>query len=194
MKGIFEMEKISADAFVANYATVDEYKEIEFCDTSFMLREHVDIESMMKIVNTVVKACFINDGEFRPELKDFVFRWQVIEEYTNIKLPEEIRDQYRFVYESGVFGTVMSAIDNEQINVIIRSIDEKIRYTADSNINELENKLNELYNSAKVLVDRIEDSMSGVDSDTITKIASAFSGDGAINTEELAKALIAARN
>ena len=188
------MEKISADAFVANYATVDEYKEIEFCDTSFMLREHVDIESMMKIVNTVVKACFINDGEFRPELKDFVFRWQVIEEYTNIKLPEEIRDQYRFVYESGVFGTVMSAIDNEQINVIIRSIDEKIRYTADSNINELENKLNELYNSAKVLVDRIEDSMSGVDSDTITKIASAFSGDGAINTEELAKALIAARN
>jgi hypothetical protein len=194
MKGIFEMEKISADAFVANYATTDEYKEIEFCDTSFMLREHVDIESMMKIVNTVVKACFIDDGEFRPELKDFVFRWQVIEEYTNIKLPEETRDQYRFVYESGVFGTVMNAIDNEQINAIVRSIDEKIRYIADSNINELESKLNELYNSAKVLVDRIEDSMSGVDSDTITKIASAFSGDGAINTEELAKALIAARN
>lgn len=188
------MEKISADAFVANYATTDEYKEIEFCDTSFMLREHVDIESMMKIVNTVVKACFIDDGEFRPELKDFVFRWQVIEEYTNIKLPEDTRDQYRFVYESGVFGTVMNAINNEQINAIVRSIDEKIRYTADSNINELENKLNELYNSAKVLVDRIEDSMSGVDSDTITKIASAFSGDGAINTEELAKALIAARN
>lgn len=186
------MERISADVFVANYATTDEYKEFEFCDSTFMLRETVDFGSMMRIVNTVVKACFIDNGEFRPELKDFVFRCKVVDEYTNIQLPDESYEQYRFVYESGVFGAVMSAINKEQVNAIARSIDEKIEYIAESNVNELEIKLNELYNSTKSLIDMIETSMNSIDSDTITKIASVFSEDGSLNTEELAKVLISA--
>lgn len=188
------MERISADVFVANYATADEYKEIEFCDSSFMLRETVDFESMMRIVSTVVNACFIGDGEFRPELKDFVLRWQIIEGYTNIQLPQEPYEQYRFVYESGVFGLVMNAINKEQVNAIVRSIDEKIGYIVESNISELENKLNELFNSTKNLIGMIETSMSSVDGETMAKMASVFSGDGAISVDELAKALISVRS
>lgn len=188
-EGDFKMERIGAEAFVANYATFEEYGEIEYDGVKFLLRETIGFMQMMEIVETVVRACFITDGSYRPEFKDFMLRCEVLEKYTNIDLPSDINEQYDIVYKSGIFGHVVSCINKEQLGIIIKNIDDRIDYNVNSNVMRIEEKISEIYTSVKNMIDTMEKSLGDINSAEMSKLIRSLSGES-IDTEALAKAIV----
>lgn len=111
----------------------------------FVVKHCLDAEAVNSIVSDV--CCHVVDaetGEYKPELKDFYIRVAVLENYTNLTLPQD-ESRWRLVYGTPVFAMVTGherrpvvfngrdydenmAIDIEQYEQILAAIDEKITY------------------------------------------------------------------
>lgn len=182
------MDRITAEGLIGLYSDDLEYVNIDHCGYVFMLRHVIGIQDVSEIVWRVVQACFIDDGEYRPEFRDFMLRSEVIDKYTNIMLPDDIHERYDILYRSGIFGTVISNINSDQFDQIMHSIDLKVKYISDSNVSMIESKINEVYESIKDVITKMNATLDGVDNDALVGFINAFSKG--LDEMKLAKALL----
>ena len=103
-------------------------------DQEITLNVTIGFGDMIKLVNEVVNSCFGEDGTYNPEAKDFAFRLNLIELYTNILLPEDIEAQYAAVYGTDLIPFVLRYVNHNQIDAIREAIDRKIQNRAQANI------------------------------------------------------------
>lgn len=105
----------------------------------------LSMEEMVKFVHTVAYGCFVIAGppkegaptpkEFEPhegdivcmpEIKDFLARRQILTQYANFRMPEDLSKQYELIFNTPVFHRVVQCINMEQMNDMLRSIDVTI--------------------------------------------------------------------
>lgn len=132
----------------------------------------LSLKSMMTFVDSVIKNCFgKEDGEYRPEVKDFAVRNCIIKHYTNISLPSNIEKRYDLLYRSDLLNTVMNNIDQSQFSAMVRAIEEKLSHLAQANIEAINRQMNELYTSFANLGKQL----SGVDAEALNGVMNALS-------------------
>lgn len=165
-----------------NYATVD-WKGTKFC-----VKTILSLEEMMGFVHGVVTSCFAEDtGEYLPEVKEFAIRCSVLEDYGNIKLPDDLNEKYALVYRTGIVDCIAGSVDSTQLEDILNAIDEKVEHIAQSNIEALNKKMAEVVAKFESLEANISKVFSAVDADTVTKVASAVAS-GTFDEKKLVQA------
>lgn len=109
------------------------------------IKHTLSLDEMIKFVHTVAYGCFVvapkqadgspapqpfepaeGDIVCMPEIKDFLTRRQVLSQYANFRMPNDLGKQYELIFNTPVFHRVINCIDMEQVNDMLRSIDVTI--------------------------------------------------------------------
>lgn len=111
----------------------------------FEVKHRLTTDETLNLVSRVCNGVIGQERDvYLPELKDFYLRLAVLENYTNILLPEE-HESWELVYGTPIFAMVTGhtqrpvifdryeyddnqVIDVEQYENILRAIDEKISF------------------------------------------------------------------
>lgn len=123
-------------------------KDGETVEVSVMRTIPLDV--MQALVRNASEACFGEDGEYRPELRDFAIRLGVLIAYTNLTMPKDPMKQYALCYGTPVFKSVLTVINNDQYWEIVSGVDCRIERIIDTQKNA---PTRELMDGLKAIVD-----------------------------------------
>lgn len=112
---------------------------------SIEVHRTLNFTDAMRFVDMVISLTYDEmTGSYTPELKDLGIRKSVIDLYTNVELPTDIEECHEVLYETNLFELVLSLINSRQLNMIVASIDDKLSYITQTNIDAINRKMNEL--------------------------------------------------
>lgn len=182
---------ITADEFesavVANYEPIT---EIDWHGLKVVIRRNLPFSSMMEFVDNVVETCFeMNTGAYLPEVKEFAVKCAILEHYGNFVLPVELERRYMLVYASNAVRKVLEHVNMDQFECILSAIDDKVEHRAASNIEAITKQMNEVMAGFNALEDSLSKTFSGIDSDTVSKIADAIS-NGSFDEKKIVDAFV----
>lgn len=88
---------------------------------SLAVRKTVGLAEMSMLVSLVLDRCW-NDNMYLKEMMDFELRSAVITFYSNAALPEDDELRYKAVYNTDLYETVKTNIDEGQITAIEEAV------------------------------------------------------------------------
>ena len=91
------IEKVMKDQFNNGVKTVD------WCGITIEYKELLNMVEMKAFVDGVVDASFDNDGDYMPEFTDWLIRTNMIQLYTNVRMPQSIEKQYDILYQTDLY-------------------------------------------------------------------------------------------
>ena len=155
--------------------------------TDVTIKRFIPVTDMIEMVDEVASCCFLDDGSYHPEMKDFVLRCNVLTRYANFTLPEKLEHKYELVYGTDAYDFVMENINADQYSEIVNAIDEKLSYLCDVNVAGIEQKMYDAVEAFNQLQEKLTDMFDGVTNEDIVKVASAVV-DGKFSEERLVQA------
>ena len=163
---VASIEKVMKEHFTGVSKTFDWYGvEVEY-------KENISMEHMVTFVDEVVNSCFDKNGDYVPEFKDFLIRTFVVQLYSNVRMPQDIKKQYDILFCSDLFDVLVQHIDSEQYLSMLSAIDAKLKYRSSADVIATKQTLNELIAQFQ----NYGEQLAQVDIEDIRNIA------GAINT------------
>ena len=140
-------------------------------------------------VDKVTEVCFDKEtGTYRPEARDYADRLMTVAFYTNVRLPENNEHQYKLLYKTDLYRTVLEHINIEQYDEMLAAISRKISHELHLNKRSLETKVEAAANDVARVVDAVSALFEGVEPGDIQNIAKAI-GDG-YSEEKLIQAVL----
>ena len=184
-----KIKMISVNAFEkAANSTYQPTATVEWNGLDIVIKQHLSLPEVARFVDACVKACFdSNTAAYTPEAKDAAIRSCIIAFYTNITLPESVEKQYELVYHSMILDTITPNIDQNQLNAVVRAVDEKVTYLTRMNTEIVNKQMRDLQNVAANIQNQMSDMFSGISVDDIKNVMSALSDKG-LDEEKLVKA------
>lgn len=159
----------------------------QWFETDVQIRRTISLADTIEMVDEVVSCCFLDDGSYHPEMKDFVLRCNVLTRYANFVLPDKLEHKYELVYGTDAFDFVLGSINADQYNAVVDAIDEKLSYLCDTNVAGIEQKMYDAVTAFDQLQDKLAELFNGVSAEDMAKVASAVV-DGRFSEESLVKA------
>lgn len=159
----------------------------QWFDIDVQIKRNISLTDTLEMVDEVASCCFLEDGSYIPEMKDFVLRCNVLTRYANFTLPEKLEHKYELVYGTDAVDFVLGNINIEQYDAIVCAIEEKLAYLRDTNVAGIERKMYEAVDAFDKLQDKLADMFDGVTAENMAKIASAIA-DGQFSEERLVQA------
>lgn len=136
---------------------------------------------MVKFVNETVNSCFSEDGTYNPEARDFAIRLNIIEKFTDIKLPDNVEARYWFVYGTNIIGTVVELINRDQLDSMTKAIEEKTANRAQANIEAVLKRLEEVsaaFDSMQAqLTEQLKAALGEIEPGDLAKLAGGMADD-----------------
>lgn len=163
--------------------------KIEWRGMEIEIREGISLQEVTILVEGVVRACFDEDDNYRPEVQPFVLKDLTIGVFTNIALPSDSNKRYAIIRDTDLFQTVVEYINEEQFYCIKDAIDERIQYRCQMNISTLSSQVNEVVSTLSDLSKQIESMFSGVTSEDLQRLVGAMS-NGEIDATKLMSAYL----
>ena len=155
-----------------------------------IVKRNISLEDMIGYVSSVSELCFEDEtNRYMPELKDFGIRLYLINYYTNIDLPESTSKKYEFIYNTDIVQTVLNAVDPQQFNEIVQSIENKVEYMSSANIEAIQKHMIEISNAIEEFGKLFEAMFDDMDAESVQKLVSSIT-DGAIDESKLVEAYI----
>ena len=97
---------------------------VRWCGMILAVKHLLTMREVSQFVNHVMDMCFDTDHEIAvPEAADFAIRLNVLMMYAGIKMSGEIEDQYRIVYESGLYEAICEHINAAQMEAIRKTVE-----------------------------------------------------------------------
>lgn len=190
------MEKISFDMIMNTIDGDNNTNKMVWNGIEIEVRRFLTMKEMLEFTDAVVKMCFSDDGTYRPEIRDFIVRTNILSSYTNIETPENLEILYDMVYRCDIIPQVMRYVDRTQFNAIMSAIDCKIEDKLNTNVEryerEVEQKMILIDCAIEEFIDRFNSIFDGIDNDTVRNIAGAIS-NMSIDPAVLAKSIVEAK-
>ena len=185
------MDKISISALEkimkGNYEAV---ATIDFHGQELVVRRTLPFQEMLKFVDEVVRSCFQRDtSEYIPEVKDFALLNNIVEYYSNVRLPENLDRKYELLYQTDLIPVILKAVNDRQFNEMVMAINTKIKYLADSNAEKLVREFEHVSQRFAELADKVSDLYSGVSKEDLQNIAGAIAG-GSLDEEKIVQLVL----
>ena len=158
---------------------IAEYVDVEcpFGGATLRIKQTLNVREMVDIVNAVVNAVFSDEYVYVPEGRQFANRCAVLTLYSNCDLPDDVSDRYSAVYSHAgemAFDIIMDNIDQDQYRDIQRAINDKIEYLTHTNIMNVENRLNKLFDTLSGVSDQIEQTFGSLTENDIKGLVSSL--------------------
>lgn len=185
MKLTKEKAKSIVDEMVSSNTNVIDWNGYEIHVQSF-----VDLVTAIAIVNKVADTCFDDEGNYSPDMKEFITKVSILSLYTDIELPESAEEQYAFVYATDVYQSVIEYIDNTQLSEIFDNIDKVIDYRICVSRDSMLSGISKAYARIEHMVDEFEEVFKGTDSGDIAALIRSMS-DLKIDEGKLVREIIA---
>lgn len=194
-----EIKKITAAQIIeANTSDGEERPEryyVQYKDIPVTIKGGFALLDILKIADTVADFCFLDDGEYIPELREFFLRRELLETATNIELPEDIAECYELVMNSGLgewvdytFGSNLEVYAT-QMPRLRAAIQDKIDYMADSGLALLRSRMDALIYAIESLSEQNANLFNGATPEDMQKFISTIASIEKIDEEKLVKAV-----
>lgn len=143
---------------------------VSFGDLQIEVKNTIGLIPTMQLIKEVVEACFTTDDATKitayvPYYKELILKKCLIEYYTNLKLPSDLKEIYKWFKTSDILDC-LDNINPKQYSEIIVSIDEMIEFRKQEIIADKSNDvLIELTNSVDTLTNSfgfVFDNLNGV--------------------------------
>lgn len=96
-------------------------------EVKMKVRRTLGFDEFTKAVNNIANGCFDKEtGVVNYEVVDFIERLEVIEQYTDFPLPDDIETAFRLVYETTVYDQARKNIDDGQIVRLFAAAEAKM--------------------------------------------------------------------
>ncbi len=135
----------------------------------------VDLVTAIAIVSKVADTCFDGDGNYNPDMKEFITKVSILSLYTDIELPESAEEQYAFVYATDIYQSVIEYINEVQLSEIFDNIDKVIDYRIRVNSDSMMSGVSRVYARVEHMVDEFEEVFKGTDSGDIAMLIRSMS-------------------
>ena len=163
-----ELEQVLEDTYTPVSTT-------EWNGLELMVKRTITLAETMEFVKFVTDICFADEtNEYIPEVRDYAIKLFVLEHYTNLELPKETENKYAIIYQTDIIPTVLNMLDGQQFNDIIRAIDTKLDYMAESNIEAITKHMNEAMALIENFGKQFSELFDGVDQESMTKIVNSL--------------------
>lgn len=180
------------DAFQNIYKAIPvHYLKYEGIPIAF--KSHLSLLDIFKIADDVSSCCFLDDGEYVPEVRNFMLKRSITETVTNIELPEDIQECYDFLFYTP-FGDWLNDIYedyySEDLNMLKIAINDKIDYLADSGLALLRSRMDGLIAAIEKLGEQSLNMFGDISSEDRDKLISSLDALGNISEDKLVKAFL----
>jgi len=169
-------------------------KSLIWEDLEIKVRPNLDMKDMRVFVQECINSCFTDDGDYMPDAEDFAIRINIIEKYTNLSMPSDLKIQYLLVYNTDIISRIVDLIDPAQFDVIRASIERGVRYRASAHIEGMTQKLNEIYATVLAIIDDFDtkfgEIFGAISADDMKLIMKGISEIGELDEGKIAKAYI----
>lgn len=143
------------------------------------VKESLSFKEMILFVDGVVKGCFAyDDGAYMPEVKDFVIKCSILEDYTNLTLPQGIERKYDIIYHSDIADVIMSKINASQYYEMITAIDKRIDAIVNANVDNFNKQVNSMNDAIDRIEEQMKTSLEGVDLEALSKMLGILDDEG----------------
>ena len=122
----------------------NDVKKIEWCGVEIEYKEVLSMVEMKAFVDGVVDASFDNDGDYMPEFTDWLIRTNMIQLYTNVRMPQNIEKQYDILYRTDLYEQIAGLVDQRQYAKIMDAIEQKLEYRRNSDVTAMRVQLSGL--------------------------------------------------
>ncbi len=162
--------------------------QIEVGGLSFMVKPVLSFEDLLTFAKIVADSCFSDNGEFVPEVREFMIRRNILERYAGFTMPQNLEKQYELVtMASEVIDEIVAHVDQRQFRALLDAIGEKIDAKQMINESAVTKQVNELYGFMANMQSQLESMFAGVDSGDMARLVSAIS-EGGLDQEQIVKA------
>lgn len=186
-----EDNRIAISAENIGMSTENDKTIVEWRGLNIVVLRHISMQDMVEFVNSVVEMCFSSDDmTYQPEIRDFAEKYYIIEKYTNLDLPEDVSEKYDLIYRTDLVNTVIKNIDTfEQLNAICDAVEEKVANRAQSNIEAITTRVNQLADEIEKVGETLISAFGDVDPEAVEALTKALT-DGGLSDESIAKAIV----
>ena len=122
----------------------NDVKKVEWCGVEIEYKEILTMVEMKAFVDGVVDASFDNDGDYMPEFTDWLIRTNMIQLYTNVRMPQNIEKQYDILYRTDLYEQIAGLVDQRQYAKIMDAIEQKLEYRRNSDVTAMRVQLSGL--------------------------------------------------
>lgn len=171
--------------------TVIKNNIVDVTDGNYIIhiQKLIDAQVASTIINSVVNACFNDDGTFDPNAKEFARRIALIMAYTDIEIPESAAEQYAFVYGTKYFDYVIEHANGDQIADIYNAIESSIEYRVRANTDALLGNIMKLYAEMNSVVSGMGNMYQDLSADKMAAFVQAVT-DSKLDEKKLVEAII----
>lgn len=187
MISIEKMDEIMNDYFPA-------FEVVDFHGEELTVQKRIPFALVCEMVKKVADACFDENGEFSPEIRDFALRLCCVEAYTNVRLPEDnVEHQYEIVGRSDLWSIMLRVIDSDQMDEICNAIQDRIDARLDANRAAFEHEINKLTQALDEMGKQVTELFGSVSPEDLQALLGAI-GEHGVDEEKIVQAVVAEQN
>lgn len=177
---VAQFKRVAKENF-ENVKTFDWYGE------TITIRETIDFSGAITFVNTIAESCFTEDGEYRPEVFDFMVRSRTLVQYAGFNMPDDIDEHYSLLYETDAFDVVLQQIDRHQFEDLVKAASRKVQYLCETNTKRIEQQMQEMLDNFQNVGNLVQQTFQDVDPEDLGKMVESV-GDNGIRPDMLVEA------
>lgn len=151
---------------------------IQWHEAEVRVKRTLSLTEALGFVDNVVGSCFHDKLGYMPEVKDFAIKSNILTRYANFSLPDDLEHRYQMIYGTDAVDAVCAAIDTTQLQEIVSSINNKIRFLCDSKANLIQERLNSVLDTMKKMSDTTKDIFDGLTSEDLKTLMGAITEHG----------------
>ena len=151
---------------------------IQWHEAEVRVKRTLSLKEMLSFVDEVVGSCFHDELGYMPEVKDFAIKSNILTRYDNFSVPDNLEHRYQMVYGTDAVDAVCAVIDTTQLQEIVNSINDKIRFLCDSKANLIQERINAVLETMEEMSNSTKDIFGGLSQDDLAALMSAITEHG----------------
>lgn len=160
-------KKISVSEFERISKEIERIETVAWHGNELIIKKILSLSEAMSFVQNVVDSCFDN-GVYRPELKEFAIKLNMINSYSNLSLPSNFERSYEYIYTTDICQTIKIVILGRQYDDLIKAIDEKISSLVAANTSAIHKQASDIIASLDSISSSIGSLFENLSSEDMT--------------------------
>lgn len=152
------------------------------------IKKELDFDDAVAFSNHICDLCFLESGEYVPEMFDFALRSCVIEYHTNVELSNDLDKRYEIVYRTDLYDEVSDKVESVQYYDLIDCAHDRVSRRLEIDEEDIKSRLTVIADKFDTLADEIASVYKDVDSDTLKTIANVASKMENVSEEDIVRA------
>ena len=151
---------------------------IQWHEAEVRVKRTLSLKEMLSFVDEVVGSCFHDELGYMPEVKDFAIKSSILTRYANFSVSDNLEHRYQMVYGTDAVDAVCAVIDTTQLQEIVNSINDKIRFLCDSKANLIQERINAVLETMEEMSNSTKDVFGGLSQNDLAALMSAITEHG----------------